>query len=248
MKVTVVAPVLNEISGVRRYLPLLRRAPVDQILVLDGGSTDGTIDCARDHGCDVVVQTRPGMRMAYLEAYDHIRGDIVITFSPDGNSIVETIPLLIETMRQGYDMVIASRYKGGAKSYDDTLLTKVGNRAFTRMISRFGYAYTDALVMYRAYRRELPRELGLTRRRSDWWERSIGRWTSWEPQMSIRCAKAALKIAEIPSDEPRRIDETESYGLLPTSRIQHFHAGAACFAQLVEEIFVWRGPERAGKS
>ncbi len=244
MKVTLVVPVLNEIVGLRKYLPSLREAPVDQILLLDGGSTDGTVEYAQEQGCDVVVQTRPGMRMAYLQGYEHIRGDVVITFSPDGNSLVDTIPELIAMMRQGYDMVIASRYKGGAKSYDDTLLTKLGNRAFTHLVSRFGFPYTDALVMYRAYRRELPRELGLTEMRADWWERSIGRWTSWEPQMSVRCAKAALKIAEIPSDEPRRVDEVGSGSLLPTSRIHHFRAGAACFIQLVEEVFVWRPPPR----
>jgi glycosyltransferase involved in cell wall biosynthesis len=240
VKVTVVVPVLNEILGIREYLPRLRRAPVDQILVLDGGSTDGTAEYALEQKCDLVVQTRPGMRMAYMEAYPQIRGDVVITFSPDGNSIAETIPKLIEKMHEGYDMVIASRYKDGAKSYDDTILTQLANRAFTSLVSRFGYSYTDAMVIYRAYRRELPRELGLTEQRSDWWERSVGRWTSWEPQMSIRCAKAGLKIAEIPSDEPRRLDETGSGRFLPATRIQHFRAGAACFTQLVEEVFVWR--------
>ena len=247
MKVTLVVPVLNEIVGLREYLPRLRTLPVDQILVLDGGSTDGTVQYAREEKCDLFVQTRPGMRMAYIEAYPKIRGDMVITFSPDGNSIPESIPTLIDKMREGYDMVIASRYKEGARSDDDTILTRLGNRAFTSLISRFGYPYTDALVIYRAYRRELPRQLGLTEERADWWERSIGRWTSWEPQMSIRCAKAGLKIAEIPSDEPRRLGETGSVPFLPATRIQHYRAGAACFTQLVEEVFVWRKDDLARK-
>jgi glycosyltransferase involved in cell wall biosynthesis len=243
VKVTLVVPALNEIRGMKEYLPRLRREAVDQILVLDGGSRDGTADYARTEGCDVVVQKRPGMRMAYMEAYPHFRGDIIITFSPDGNSLVETIPKLVEKMREGYDMVIASRYKDGARSFDDTPLTKYGNRAFTGLISRFGFSFTDAMVLYRAYRRELPRELGLTDERSRWWERSIGRWASWEPQMSIRSAKAGLRIAEVPSDEPRRVDENNSGLVLPSSRIMHFRAGAACLIQLIEECFVWDGAE-----
>jgi glycosyltransferase involved in cell wall biosynthesis len=238
VSVTLVVPVLNEIVGIRSCLPRLLETPgVDQVLVLDGGSTDGTREYAETLECDVVVQGRPGMRMAYMEAYPHIRGDVVITFSPDGNSIVETIPRLIEKMREGYDLVIASRYKDGAKSDDDTPLTKLANRAFTTLISTFGYPYSDAMVIYRAYRRELPRELGLTRERSDLWERTIGRYTSWEPQMSIRSAKAGLRIAEIPSDEPVRLDQGGSGRLLPATRIQHFRVGVACLIQLVEEAF-----------
>ncbi|HBE87795.1 MAG TPA: hypothetical protein DDW67_01445 [Elusimicrobia bacterium] len=165
----------------------------------------------------------------------------MIVFSPDGNSVLETIPLLAEKIRSGYDMVIASRYKGAAKSYDDTAITHLGNKIFTNTISAlFGFRYTDAMVMFRAYRREVPEKLKLNVRRSAFYEKYFGRHVSWEPLMSIRAAKAGLRIAEIPSDEPKRIEEKKGRILLPSSRINHYKAGMACGLQLLEEFFRWK--------
>jgi len=178
--------------------------------------------------------------MAYIECYQQIDEDIIITFSPDGNSIVETIPLLIEKIKEGSDLVIASRYKDGAISYDDTWLTGVGNFIFTSLISLFGYHYTDALVIYRAYRVNVPERLRLNIPRHPLYEKYIGRFVSWEPLMSIRAAKAKLRISEVPSDEFKRIDEDNCGYLLPTSRIHHFKSGIACLVQLLEELIFWR--------
>ena len=57
-------------------------------------------------------------------------------------------------MREGYDLVIGSRYRDGAKSDDDDWLTALGNWMFTRIVNvLFGTRYTDVLVGFRAYRR-----------------------------------------------------------------------------------------------
>lgn len=240
MTVCLVIPTMNEIQGLRVLLPKVAKDLVTRVVILDGGSKDGSIEYVRSLGLDLVIQSRPGMKMAYQECYPHIKEDIVITFSPDGNSKLEAIQELIEMIRNGYDMVIASRYKGGARSYDDTRLTRLGNMLFTKLISIFGYPYTDAMVMYRAYSRELPRILGLNIIRSPLWEKFIGRYVSWEPLMSIRAAKLKLRIAEIPADEPKRFDESSNNLFLPTSRIHHYKAAMACFLQLLEELVFWR--------
>jgi len=240
--VTLLVPALNEISGMRRILPRIRREWVDQILVLDGGSTDGTVEYAVEHGWEVYRQKQVGIRLGYIEAYAQITGDVIVTFSPDGNSIPELLPELIAKIRnEHHDMVIVSRYLEGAKSYDDTWLTRFGNYALTTMINLlFAARYTDALVLFRAYRREIPRKLGLTEVRSARYERWIGRFISWEPQLSIRSAQRKLKVAEIPGDEPRRVeDETKAASFLPTSRIFHFKSGFACLYTIFEEF--WRG-------
>ena len=121
---------------------------------------------------EVIVQKRRGIRMAYIECYDHIKEDIIITFSPDGNSLVETIPMLAEKIKEGYDMVIfASRYKDEAKSYDDTLITGAANFVFSLILSLLGYRHTDAMVMLRAYRRDVPDKLKLNMVRSPLYEK-----------------------------------------------------------------------------
>lgn len=238
MKVTILVPTLNEITGIKQIMPQIKKEWSDQILILDGGSTDGTIEYAREQGYDLVIQKEPGLKMGYSECYAQIKGEVVITFSPDGNSLPGAIPRLISKIKDGYDLVIASRYLKGAKSYDDTFLTGLGNYLFTKIIGLFGYPYTDAMVMYRAYRRAVPEKLNLLKRRSAFYEKYIGHYLSWEPLMSVRAAKARIKIAEIPADEPKRIeDETKHKIILPTSKINHFKAGLACLFLFLEEMF-----------
>src|SRR6185437_9159432 len=108
MDVTLLVPTLNEIDGMRVIMPRVRPEWCSQILVLDGGSTDGTIEYAREQGYDVVLQEEPGLINAYRQCYPHIKGEALITFSPDGNSVPELIPDLIAKIEGGYDMVIAS--------------------------------------------------------------------------------------------------------------------------------------------
>lgn len=240
MKTTILVPVLNEIVGLKHVMPQVKREWYDQILVVDGGSKDGSVEYALEQGYEVVRQTRPGMRSGYLEAFPQIRGDVVVCFGPDGNSVVEDIPRLLDKMREGYDMVIASRYKDWAHSDDDTALSAVGNAAFTKVISLFGHPYTDAMVQYRAWKKDLPVRLGLTNPRSPFWEAHVGRYVSWEPQLSIRCAKIGARVAEIPSNEPKRVDQAGSGVLLPASRIRHFRVGFACLMQVVEEAITTR--------
>ena len=97
--VTLLVPTLNEIVGMRAIMPLVRREWCAQILVVDGNSTDGTAEYAREQGYEVHIQKRPGLRSAYQESWPLIRGDAVITFSPDGNSPPEYIPALIAKYR-----------------------------------------------------------------------------------------------------------------------------------------------------
>src|SRR5687767_9032841 len=123
MKVTLLALTLNEIDGVKAILPRLPHECFDQILVLDGGSTDGTVEWAREQGYTVYQQQRQGIRFAYLEALPLIEGDIIVSISPDGNCDPAVIPRLLAKMRQGYDLVIGSRYCDGATSEDDDLIT-----------------------------------------------------------------------------------------------------------------------------
>ena len=136
MKVTLLIPTLNEIEGMKAIMPRVKREWVDQIVVTDGHSTDGTIEYARQQGYVVHIQQKPGIRNAYLEVLPFIEGEVIITFSPDGNSIPEVIPLLVAEMKKGYDMVIASRYLGNARSDDDDWVTGFGNWFFTKTVIR----------------------------------------------------------------------------------------------------------------
>ena len=67
MKVTLLVVALNEIDGIKAIMPRVKAEWCDQIMILDGGSTDGTIEYSKAAGYDVCVQKHPGIRFGYLE-------------------------------------------------------------------------------------------------------------------------------------------------------------------------------------
>jgi glycosyltransferase involved in cell wall biosynthesis len=233
MKVTLLIPTLNEAVGMRSIMPKVKKEWVDQILIVDGKSKDGTADIAREMGYDVVIKQTPGIRGAYMDALPFVKGDVILTFSPDGNSIPELIPVCIAKLKEGYDMVIVSRYAKGAKSYDDDMVTGFGNWLFTGSINLLhGGKYTDAMVIYRAYPVKLISELDLDKDSSFTFEEKLFRTKiSWEPLLSIRAAKSKLKIADIPGDEPAR-DGGER-------KLQVLKWGAAYMFEIWRELFIW---------
>lgn len=233
MKTTLLVLAWNEIEGMRQVMPRVDPAWVDQILVVDGGSADGTAEYAREKGYDVVVQKERGMRQGYYAGMPLVKGDVMITFSPDGNSIPEAIPRLIAKMREGYDLVIASRYLEHARSHDDDPMTSFGNWMFTKLVNLLhGGRYTDSLVMFRAFKTSLVRDLALDQ---DSGYQPLEDWlftkTSWEWLMSIRAARAGLNVGEIPVDEPKRVGGQR--------KLQPIRWGLFMLWQLLREL---RGP------
>ena len=234
MKTTLLVLTLNEIEGMKAIMPRVKKEWCDQIIIVDGGSTDGTIEWAKEQGYFVYVQRQKGFRHAYTEVLPYIEGDVVITFSPDGNSIPDLIPELIDKMKEGYDMVIASRYLGGAKSEDDDIITAFGNWLFTKTVNMLHTGhYTDTMVIFRAYKTKLVYDLDLNKEEGYRLAEKLFRTNiSWEPLLSVRAAKKKLKVAEIPGDEPPRIGGERKLKILKW--------GAAYYFQFIREIFCWK--------
>jgi glycosyltransferase involved in cell wall biosynthesis len=234
LKTTLLIPVWDEIIGLKEIMPRIDPSWCDQIIILDGGSTDGTCEWCREHGYFVYEQQKRGLHNAYTEVWPLIEGDVVITFSPDGNCLPESIPELIAKMREGYDMVLASRYLGSAKSDDDTWLTGFGNWFFTGTINVLYRAhYTDAMGIFRAYKKSIIYDLDLHKDESyatEEWLFSTN--VSWEPLLSVRAAKRKLRVTEIPADEPDRIGGK--------AKLQIWRWGAAYYFEFLRETFVWR--------
>lgn len=234
MEVTVIVPTMNEIEGMKWFMPRLKKAGYDELIIVDGGSTDGTIKYCRENGYPVFIQSGKGLPNAYDEAFKRSTKDIVVTITPDGNSLPEFIPQLAEKIREGYDMAIASRYLGPAKSEDDDIFTAFGNKIFTRMINiLFKAHYTDTLVGLRAYRRDVIEKMRVyDQYRQGWLKAKFCLMNSWETGSSIRAAKLKLKVYEIPADEPKRIGGERKMSIVRN--------GLGVFLQIFHELIIGR--------
>lgn len=207
LKVTIIIPTLDEIEGMKWFMPRIKKEWYDELIIVDGGSTDGTVEYCRENDYPIFIQSKKGYARALDEAFRRSTKDIIVTTTADGSSLPELIPGLIAKIREGYDMVIASRYLGPAKSLDDDIFTSFGNRMFTAMInSLFGGRYTDTLVALRAYRRGAVNRMFLYDQDKQFWLKKIFlEMNSWETASSIRAAEFKLKVYELPGDEPKRI-------------------------------------------
>lgn len=188
----------------------------------------------RENGYELYIQKERGIRQGYNEVLSLIKGDILITLSPDGNCIPALIPSLIRKMDEGYDMVVASRYLPPAKSEDDGFVTAFGNWLFTGTCNALhGGNYTDCMGVFRAYRTRLIRELELDQDR--WYrtpEKLFFTRVSWEPLLSARAARRKMKITEIPGDEPARIGGVR--------KLQIIRWGAAYYFQFLRDALFFR--------
>ena len=199
--VTLVILTLNEIDGVTQVVPKLPLHAVDEILVVDGGSTDGTLEFFEARGIRVVRQERRGRGEAFRLAAQHARNDWLVFFSPDGNEDPDDIPRLVEGLAAGYDMVIASRFMPGARSEDDDKFLfasrRWGNLLFTwlaNVLCGRGGWITDTINGYRAVTRATFLRLA-----------PDAHGYAIEFQMSIRALQLGLRVLEIPTQESPRI-------------------------------------------
>lgn len=177
-------------------MPKINPNWVDEIFLLDGNSTDGSREFLESEGFHVVSQKSKGVKAAFWEAFDQIKTDVIIPFSPDGNSEPQDIPKLVEKIQQGYDIVVASRYFGGRKSLDDDPMSCLANRFLTGLINLlFHCQLTDGIGMYKAFKRKYLYELGIDRRRNE----------HSEIMLLTRGVRYGLKIVEIDSEEGARI-------------------------------------------
>ena len=111
MTVDLLVMTLNEVDGIKKIMPKVKKEWVDRIIIVDGGSTDGTIEEARKMGFEVLVQKEKGHGNGFLMGANASNADYIIMWGPDGNFEPEEIPKFAELAKEGYyDQVIISRF------------------------------------------------------------------------------------------------------------------------------------------
>lgn len=222
MSTSLIILTLNEIEGMKAMMPKVNHEWIDEIILVDGGSTDGTIEEAKRIGLKIIHQKRKGHGGAILDGIESTKSDIIVIWSPDGNHEAEEIPKLIEKIQEGYDQVIISRFGKGSVNLDAGILETFGNKMFTRIVNvLFHGNLTDALNESRIITRDAFVELNF----------DAFDMTSTQ-QMSIRGLKRKQKITEIVGNEGKRIGGTR--------KMRPFYVGKMLSKQIIKEFIFWK--------
>ena len=222
MSVIVFVLTLDEIDGVSEIMPKVKKEWADAIIFVDGGSTDGTLEKAKELGFEVIHQKNKGEGNACRVGTDATESDFVMFFSPDGNDDPDDIPKLIQKTKEGHDVIHISRFGKNSVSEDANLLDRFGNNMFTFLVNTFfGGNYTDALNGFRIIRRKLWDEL-----------KTDAQYLNIEQQICIRLAKRKISILEIDGIEPKRIGGERKMRPLTT--------GAQLSYQIIKEFIFWK--------
>jgi glycosyltransferase involved in cell wall biosynthesis len=210
--VSVVVPTRNEAKNLEVMLPAIAavRPAVHEIIVVDGNSTDGTLDVARRvlPSVRTITQTRTGKGNAMACGFAAVTGDVVVMFDADGSADPAEIPRFVEALVAGADFAKGSRFARGGGSDDITLLRKTGNHGLNGVANAlFGTSYTDLCYGYNAFWAdvlpllELPPVDAPAPADGMLW----GDGFEIETVLNCRIAAARLKITEVPSMERQRM-------------------------------------------
>jgi len=110
LKITVIIPCLNEEQGIERVLGRMP-AFVDEVIVVDNGSTDRTSDVARGFGAMVIREEVRGYGRSYKKGFSHATGDVIVTLDGDHSYPVDALSYLLEAfLHLDVDFLNASRF------------------------------------------------------------------------------------------------------------------------------------------
>lgn len=194
--VSVVIPCRNEARNLPHVLLTLPDG-VDEVILVDGGSTDGSVETAREFRPDirVVHQARSGKGDALALGFAAARGDVIVMLDADGSTDGSEIPRFLDALARGADFAKGSRFLPGGGSTDLTTLRALGNRGLVHLVNLlYGTAYTDLCYGYNAFWRRCLDRIDVT---CDGFE--------VETLIGIRVALSGFRVVEVPSFERERI-------------------------------------------
>ncbi len=192
--VAVIIPTLNEGPTIGEIIDKINLLNLDlklSILVVDGGSTDNTLDICRRKNVKFITQKGKGKGNAMREAVDQTDVEIVVFIDGDGTYSVAEMGLLLEPLLDcKYDIVVGSRTLGNSKREKGSMagFNALGNTLFNKSINfAMKSSITDSLSGYRALYAKTFRELVLF---SDSFEIEV--------EMTVEALAKGFKILEVP--------------------------------------------------
>ncbi|MFZ3058418.1 MAG: S-layer glycoprotein N-glycosyltransferase AglJ [Candidatus Methanoperedens sp.] len=187
-EVCILIPTLNEEKTIEGIIKEFKSMGFPDILVIDGHSTDGTVEKAKNAGARVVIQSGTGKGQAVSQAFRLITSKYVVMIDGDGTYLPEEVDKILEPVVSGHaDHVIGNRFANYQKGAF-TGLNLFGNRILNKI---FGFAYgiwlEDILSGYRAFNNNAIKQIELNRTGFE-----------VETEITVECVKKDLKIVEVP--------------------------------------------------
>lgn len=206
-KIVVIIPALNEEKALPLVIRDIPKDIVDEIIVVDNGSSDRTFSVAQENGATVLKEERRGYGYACLKGIEYARErypDIVVFLDGDHSDYPEEIPSLIKpVIEEDYDMVLGSRAIGSRERGSMTPQSFYGNKFGTFLIkSLFGFSFSD-LGPFRALKFDKLIDLNMQ-------DKTYG----WTVEMQIKAVKKRYKIKEVPVNYRVRIGKSKVSGTL----------------------------------
>lgn len=237
LDISIVMPCLNEEEGVGICVAkargwLQRSGYSGEIVVVDNGSTDASVERAREAGARVIREPRRGYGRAYLTGLGNARGRWIVMGDADDTYDFSNLDTLVRPLQEGADLVIANRFKGGiAEGAMPWTHRYIGTPAINLLMGIFtGARVSDSQSGFRAFTQEAYQRMGM---------RSEG--MEFASEMVVRSARQGLHITEVPMPYLPRQGESKlrtfrdgwrhlRYLLLCTPDVLFMAPGALLFA------------------
>jgi len=193
-EVSVVLPCLNESESIASCIKkiqevFLRQGIRGEIIVVDNGSIDDSPAIAVSLGARVILEPRHGYGSAYLRGLKEVKGKFIIIGDSDNTYDFYDIPKFLQPLREGFNFVIGSRFKGTMQKGAMPWLNRyIGNPILSWLYKVFFHApFLDIHCGMRAFTTEAYRKMGL---------RSLG--MEFATEMALAASENKLKICEVP--------------------------------------------------
>ncbi len=194
--ISIVIPTLNEEENLYHVLPRIP-AWVHEVILVDGRSTDRTVQVARQLRPDIIIveELRHGKGAALQAGFGAASGDIIVMLDADGSTDPSEMPLFISALLAGADFCKGSRFMQGGGTADMSFIRGLGNWGLTLFVRLlFGGRYSDLCYGYNAFWRRVLPQLNPD---ADGFE--------IETLLNVRAVRNGLKVAEVPSFEHARV-------------------------------------------
>jgi len=222
---TVLIPTRNEADTIGEVVERLPRhlSGPPQVLVVDA-SDDATPWVAMMDGARVIRQYGRGKGNALRQILPAIESNIVLLMDGDGCMRPEEIPLFVQAMASGADIVKGSRFMRHGASLDLSFIRRIGNLFFVLLVNLLWWTkYTDICYGFVAFKKDALKKLAPHLRSDDF---------QIETEICIKAKKLGLRVCEVPSVELSRKSGS--------SKLSTIHDGFRILTTIMRELIAYR--------